>query len=275
MWEAFALSSKRKSLQKHISPVIPLACFGSPDGHFLVWQVSCYQTPPPTTWAGASRCKEPDPERTSTFTLVAERAEARLPTSSPSPSLMASTTTSTNNASAYSNSGLVRLPQPLRTFFSLFPLYTHDAVHSPNAARSVTRPTLWVHPPRRTIAGTVEASEAQHLSADVECLKWQAYLALRGIKDLAVRFDVAPDGAIESRLPNLHVPIATAVDSANVKRDDDGEGDLLAAHLIPEWVARQVGEQDELEGYASVETKDESRAWVSLLEGNVHAALVC
>ena len=83
MWEAFALSSKRKSLQKHISPVIPLACFGSPDGHFLVWQVSCYQTPPPTTWAGASRCKEPDPERTSTFTLVAERAEARLPTSSP------------------------------------------------------------------------------------------------------------------------------------------------------------------------------------------------
>ena len=189
---------------------------------------------------------------------------------------MASTsTTTTSSSSAFSNSGLIRLPQPLRTFFSLFPLYTHDAPTPPTPFRTLTRPTLWVHPPRSTIADTVEAGSALHLSADVECLKWQAFLALRGVQDLAVRFDVAPDGAIEGRLPNLHVPLKSAVDSENVVREDDGAGDLLAAHLIPEWVARQVGEVGELEGYRSVETRDESRAWVSLLEGNVHAALVC
>ena len=57
--------------------------------------------------------------------------------------------------------------------------------------------------------------------------------------------------------------------------EDDGEGELLPAQLIPEWVDGQVGALDELEGYADEAARDESRAWVALLEGNVHAALVC
>lgn len=162
-------------------------------------------------------------------------------------------------------SSVFSLPQPLRTFFSFFPLHTHEAIISPYASRKIEKPTLWVHPPRSV--AVEPGSDADCLSSDVECLKWQAYLALRGLKDISVRWDVSADGAIDGRLPNLHVPLDDA-------KCDDGEGALLAAHLIPEWVGRHVGELDALEGYADEPARDESRAWVALMEGNVHAALV-
>ena len=54
----------------------------------------------------------------------------------------------------------------------------------------------------------------------------------------------------------------------------DGEGELLAPHLIPGWVDARVGRVDSVEGYADLAAKDESRAWVALMEGPVHAALV-
>ena len=57
-----------------------------------------------------------------------------------------------------------------------------------------------------------------------------------------------------------------------------GVGDALL-HL--EWADGALHEfdafplaLDELEGYADGDARDESRAWVALLEGNVHAALV-
>lgn len=152
------------------------------------------------------------------------------------------------------------IPKPLRHFFSLFPVYTHGPVASPYTAQPVSAPTLWIHPPRN------ESPELEDLlSSDVECLKWQAFLALRGLSQVYVRWDVAEDGALDSRLPNLHVP------------SEDGEpgGELLAAHLIPEWADGKVGGGlGELEGYVNEAARDESRAWVSLMEGNVHAALV-
>lgn len=152
----------------------------------------------------------------------------------------------------------ISLPAPLRQFFALFPLHTHPAVSSPYTAEKITAPTLWVLPPRDP--------EADLLSSDVECLKWQAYLALRGLTDIGVRWDVSEDGSLESRLPNLHVP---------QKENDDGGGQLLAPHLIPEWVDTRVGGgPGELEGYISEAARDESRAWVALMEGKVHAALV-
>ena len=161
----------------------------------------------------------------------------------------------------------ISLPAPLRHFFSLFPLYTHPPIDSPDKARPLTCPTLWIHVPW--------SPDADVLSSDVECLKWQAYLALRGLADVAVRWDVAVDGALDARLPNLHVPLKTLPGaSEEVKAQDDGEGELLPAHLIPEWVDGQVGALDELEGYVDAAARDESRAWVALLEGNVHAALV-
>ncbi|KAH9928537.1 uncharacterized protein BXZ73DRAFT_48399 [Epithele typhae] len=159
------------------------------------------------------------------------------------------------------------LPPPLRHLFSLFPLYTHPEISSPDKARPVTSPTLWIQEPW--------SPNADVLSSDVECLKWQAYLALRGLSDIVVRWDIALDGALEARLPNLHVPLRTLPGaSPEVKAQDDGEGELLPAHLIPEWVDGQIGSLNDLEGYVDVAARDESRAWVALLEGNVHAALV-
>ncbi len=159
------------------------------------------------------------------------------------------------------------LPRPLRQFFGLFPLYTNPAITSFDQAHRVTSPTLWIHVPW--------SPDADVLSSDVECLKWQAYLALRGLSDISVRWDVSVDGALDARLPNLHVPLKTLSGASDeVKASDDGEGELLPAHLIPEWVDGQVSALEELEGYADEATRDESRAWVALLEGNVHAALV-
>ena len=108
------------------------------------------------------------------------------------------------------------------------------------------------------------------LSEDVECLKWQAYLALRGLTDIAVRWDVQPEGALEGRLPNLRVPMK----EVEPKIQDDGEGDLLPAHMIKEWVDNKVGELAQLEGFVDEAARDESRALIKLLEGDIHAALV-
>ena len=151
------------------------------------------------------------------------------------------------------------LPSPLRTLFSFFPLHTYPPILPPTIY-VLKAPTLWVIPPR--------SPHTSPLSSDVECLKWQAYLALRGLKHIAVRWDISPDGALDQQLPNLQIPPpADAI--ANLK------GELLAAHQIPAWVDERVGSAvDLLEGYKDEAARDESRAWVALLEGNVHAALV-
>lgn len=144
----------------------------------------------------------------------------------------------------------IPLPKPIVKFFSHFPLYTYPEILPPHR-KTFSSPALWIHPPR--------GAEEDLLSSDVECLKWQAYLALRGLTDVVVRWDISIEGGIDGRLPNLQV----------------GE-ELLAAHIIPGWVDARVGIIDPLlEGYQDEQTKDESRAWVSLMEGTVHAAFVC
>jgi metaxin len=175
-------------------------------------------------------------------------------------------------------SSIFSLPDPLRNFLSRFPLHTYPPISSPYHTSRVTQSTLWIHPPRSLLH--IASKQAQHstedvLSSDVECLKWQAYLALRNLSQrIAVRWDVSPDGGIDGRLPNLHVPIDPDSKGLEAGIKDDREGDLLAAHLIPEWVDGKFGDVGPLEGYADETAKDESRAWVALLEGNVHAALV-
>ncbi|KAF7975847.1 hypothetical protein HWV62_8419 [Athelia sp. TMB] len=157
-------------------------------------------------------------------------------------------------------SSIFTIPAPLKAFYSHFPLKTWEPIYSGDA-NAIDRPTVWILPPR------TPSSDAQPLllSSDVECLKWQAFIALRGLSDIAVRWDVSPDGGIDGRLPNLHVPREAS--------PDDGGGELLAAHMIPGWVDKTLGEVGSLEGYKDEATKDESHAWVSLLEGKVHAAL--
>ncbi|KAF5380893.1 hypothetical protein D9615_004149 [Tricholomella constricta] len=126
---------------------------------------------------------------------------------------------------------------------------TRPAVPIPSPT-PFTAPTLWIHPPHDADAP---------FSADVECLKWQAYLALRGLANIHLRTDISPNGALDARLPNLLAAPST----------------LLAAHHIPQWADEQTApDTDPLEGYTHQSARDESRAWVSLLEGTVHAALL-
>ncbi|KAG8217595.1 hypothetical protein J3R82DRAFT_5746 [Butyriboletus roseoflavus] len=138
----------------------------------------------------------------------------------------------------------------LPAFFSRFPLHTYPPILVPPRF-PVVQPTLWIAPPRDIVA---------FLSTDVECLKWQAYLALRGVDHIAVRWDISPEGALDARLPVLHLP--------------DPSPRLLPPRSILDWADARLGHPpDPLEGYRDQFAKDESHAWVALLEGVVHAAL--
>lgn len=168
----------------------------------------------------------------------------------------------------------IPLPKFLKDFYALFPLYTYPetlSVHSPSLSEGdedtvyiVSNPTLCIVPPTRP--------ESSMLSADVQCLKWQAYLALRRLQGgIRVRWDLSPDGALGGCLPNLYLP------PPNSSRSGQGlRGELLEADRIPSWIDGEVEKEPlgVLEGYKDEEARDESRAWFSLLEGDVHAALV-
>ncbi|KAG8904509.1 hypothetical protein FRB99_001642 [Tulasnella sp. 403] len=144
---------------------------------------------------------------------------------------------------------LFAIPEPIRKVFARFPLHTHPPICNPYT-KKINRPTLWISPPH--------TFSQNKLSNDVECLKWQAYLALRGLRDFDVRTDITPEAGVDGRLPSLQLP----------------NGQLLGAQKIPTWAdSLQQSQPDELEGYKDAQTRDESRAWFSLLEGDVHAEL--
>jgi metaxin len=82
---------------------------------------------------------------------------------------------------------------------------------------------------------------------------------------------VNPDGGIDGRLPNLHVPRG----KVGGEVVEDGDEELLPAHMIPGWVDKTIGaDMGAFDGYRDEAARDESHAWVSLLEGKVHAALI-
>ncbi|KAK0483856.1 hypothetical protein IW261DRAFT_1550159 [Armillaria novae-zelandiae] len=142
----------------------------------------------------------------------------------------------------------MQVPAIIQKLLAPFPLHTYPPIPPPQSKTHPT-PCLWIHPPH---------SPDGVLSSDVECLKWQAYLALRGVSHIAVRTDVDPQGALAGQLPNLW----------------DG-AQLLAARELPVWVDSSRHHHDGgLEGYTDEAARDESRAWVTLLEGCVHAALL-
>ncbi|KAJ7582984.1 hypothetical protein C8J56DRAFT_1005856 [Mycena floridula] len=156
------------------------------------------------------------------------------------------------------------VPKAVQNFFSLFPLKYHPAIEHKRPA--LTGPILWIWSPSDGL-----------LSSDVECLKWQAYIAFRGLTNIQVRHDIDAQGAIDGRLPNLQVPLtdsAKAAVPATVKISD-GDSELFPAAYIPAWADLKLNHSlDPLEGYRDEAARDESRAWISLLEGNVHAALI-
>jgi hypothetical protein len=170
---------------------------------------------------------------------------------------------------------MFKLPPLLASFFSLFPLHTYPSIPPLNKL-AVSLPTLWIHPPRDSST----PSDTNLLSEDVECLKWQAYLALRGLTNIKIRSDVKAEGGIDRRLPTLHLPTSESLEKSEVLNISEcsENGQLLPTNLIPTWVDMKLGvnfNADLLEGYKDEAARDESRAWVALLEGVVHAALVC
>jgi len=164
---------------------------------------------------------------------------------------MATTTTTAQHS-------LLSVPPPLAKFFSFFPLKTYPP--SKPTKVPIVNPLLWIHPPPLSVPGKEGV-----LSTDVECLKWQAHIALRGLRNISVRWDVSQDGTINGRLPNLQAPS---------ERTKGPDGELIAAQDIPTWIDEKVGALDDLEGYKDVDSRDESHAWIALLENDVHAALV-
>jgi metaxin len=149
---------------------------------------------------------------------------------------------------------VLAIPPPLKAFFALFPLYTYPAIQTRERKSCSKSPTLWIHPPFDP--------SSNFLSSDIECLKWQAYIALRGPFNISVRWDLPPDAGIDRHLPNL----CTYSESA-------GDYELLEPKMIPGWIDAQVP-VDTLDGFSDEEAKLESEAWISLLEGTVHAAVV-
>ncbi|KAL0565865.1 hypothetical protein V5O48_016153 [Marasmius crinis-equi] len=165
----------------------------------------------------------------------------------------------------------MQIPQPLSSLFAHFPLHTWPPILAGPEKKQLAAPTIWVHPSSDI--------DSPLLSGDVECLKWQAYLALRGLKNIQVRTDISAQGAIDGRLPNLHVALPETPEKSDppTRLVMDNSTHLLAAHNIPGWVDAQLNQDSleyPLEGYKDEAAKDESRAWVTLLEGPVHAALV-
>ncbi|KAG7092625.1 hypothetical protein E1B28_008968 [Marasmius oreades] len=164
----------------------------------------------------------------------------------------------------------MQIPQPLSSLFAHFPLYTWPPIYPSSVKAQLTSPTIWINPS--------SDPDSPLLSGDVECLKWQAYLALRGLNNVQVRTDIHPEGAIDGRLPNIHValPEKSEIRILGVVAVDSSTH-LLSAHHIPGWVDAQLNHNPldvPLEGYKDEAARDESRAWVSLLEGSIHAALI-
>ncbi|KAG8733711.1 hypothetical protein FRC11_003866 [Ceratobasidium sp. 423] len=194
------------------------------------------------------------------------------------------------------------IPAPIKKFFSLFPLYRYPAnLPPPTPLTSTQGAVLLIRPP----AYAKYAPDSfdllpgvSHLSADPESLVWQAYLALRDVDNVHVSWAVGP----ESGIPKLVLPAGgkkppeVDIDSLNESLGDESPGIGEKAHTnekdqgrveietvrevidparIPAWVDAVQGRSvDGLEGFVDAATRDESQAWVALLQGVVRSALL-
>ncbi|KAG8777610.1 hypothetical protein FRC12_000297 [Ceratobasidium sp. 428] len=193
----------------------------------------------------------------------------------------------------------IPVPTPIKHFFSLFPLYRYPDNLPPQTPLTTARgATLLIAPPHRAHLSSDDPlsvhPSGSHLSADVESLRWQAYLALRGIKDVRVSWAAGVEGGVPKLvLPPgakrpLGVDVVSLVESlesegtdlpekeSGVVREKDEKvetrmsthREVLDAARIPAWADEVQGRGvDALEGYVDATTRDESRAWTVLVEG--------
>ncbi|KAF8682595.1 Glutathione S-transferase, C-terminal domain [Rhizoctonia solani] len=201
-------------------------------------------------------------------------------------------------------SPLLPIPAPIKKFFSLFPLYRYPAnLPPPTPLTNARGAVLLIAPP----AYAKYASDSDlfdlppgvsHLSADPESLRWQAYIALHKVNNVHISWAVG----LESGVPKLVLPagsrkpLGVDIDSLNEslgeesseanERADINEKtqetveaeavrEVIDPGRIPAWVDEVQGRGiDALEGFIDAATRDESRAWVALLEGVVRSALL-
>ncbi|CAE6440694.1 unnamed protein product [Rhizoctonia solani] len=187
------------------------------------------------------------------------------------------------------------IPAPIKKFFSLFPLYRYPAnLPPPTPLGNAQGAVLLIGPPTYAKYASDEFEllpGLSHLSADPDSLRWQAYLALRNVINVQVSWAVGP----ESGIPKLVLPVGAKkplgvdIDSLNGSLEDEDAGisekvdisekgsdrmeieairEIIDPARIPAWVDAVQGRSvDGLEGFIDAATRDESRAWVALLDG--------
>lgn len=197
---------------------------------------------------------------------------------------------------------LIPIPAPVKKFFSLFPIYRYPENLPPPTPLTTTQgAVLLIAPPDYAQHASDPLNlppGASHLSTDPESLRWQAYIALRRVPDVHVSWAVG----LESGLPKLVLPagmrrpLGVDMDSLNESLGDDeldeddktdiNEKDGVQVGIqsvrevidpagIPVWADSIQGRSvDPLEGFINAEARNESRAWVALLEGVVRSVLV-
>ncbi|KAG8829815.1 hypothetical protein FRC17_005987 [Serendipita sp. 399] len=196
----------------------------------------------------------------------------------------------------------VPMPTFLQRFYSLFPLHVYEGpLPFPTDAFSSlvegtkdsekTWDTLQEYPsddmnasPILFIHKPTEPSKSL-LSSDIECVKWQAFLALR-TGSIRVSWDLAPEGALGGKLPNLYLPSPRRQEGTKQASHFNVTGELLESRRIASWINGEMGQRTQkerhradwgedrmLEGYKNAEARDESRAWITLLETDVDAVI--
>ncbi|KAG8710488.1 hypothetical protein FRC09_000117 [Ceratobasidium sp. 395] len=199
----------------------------------------------------------------------------------------------------------IPVPAPIKHFFSLFPLYRYpDNLPPPTPLTTARGATLLIAPPHKAHLSSDDPlsvhPSGSHLSADVESLRWQAYLALRGIKDVRVSWAAGVEGGVPKLVlpPGAKRPLGVDVvslveslesegadsekESGVVREKDEKVEARMSTHRevldvarIPAWADEVQGRYvDALEGYVDAATRDESRAWTVLVEGVIRSVLL-
>lgn len=204
----------------------------------------------------------------------------------------------------------VPIPSWARALFARFPLHTWEpAQPAPLASSPPTKPILYVappHPPRAGPSATGDKAAQGWASRDASSLEWQVELLFRGFD-----FDCAyieekeawgPGGESRAQkrksvphrliavaewvwlhryagtLPYLHLP-----PSAQSRAGARGGGALVSARALPQWIEThapivkpELGQSNENgdDGYPDEKTREEAKAWASLVEGKLMAAVV-
>ncbi|CEL51641.1 hypothetical protein RSOLAG1IB_00176 [Rhizoctonia solani AG-1 IB] len=202
------------------------------------------------------------------------------------------------------SSSTIPIPAPIKKLFSIFPLYRYPANLPPPTPLTNARGAILLIAPPTYAKYTSDSGPfdlppgVSHLSADPESLRWQAYLALHKVDNVHISWAAG----LESGVPKLVLPVGAkkplGVDIGSLNESLEEKGtetnekvdtneksrdtaeiesirEVIDPGRIPAWVDEVQGRSvDGLEGFVDDTTRNESRAWIALLDGVVHSALL-